>query len=385
MDISTIINELGEDDNLYHGAVSPPIFQTVNFSFKTVAEMRQAIAAEFETPFYTRGTNPTISLLNQKMAALEKTEAALSFASGSAAVAAALLPNLKQGDHLVCVQNPYSWTGKLMNNFLASYGVETTFVDGNDAENYRRAIQPNTRLLYLETPNSFTFELQDIEAVTAIAREYGLLTVMDNSYATPLNLNPATLGVDLVVHAATKYISGHSDAVAGVVCGTETMMRKIFDSQLMAIGGVISPFNAWLLLRGLRTLPVRMERIALTAGQVTRFLAEHPKVKRLHYPHSPTHPQYELATRLMKRGAGQFSFQLNTTELAKTEAFCNSLTKFKLGASWGGYESLAFPSCTVFGEPQDESGYPLNFVRFCVGLEEAEVLVSDLEQALEKV
>jgi len=385
MTTSNIINELGEDVQQYFGAVSPPIFQTVNFSFNTVAEMREAIANEYETPFYTRGNNPTIDLLNKKMAALEKTEAALTFSSGSTAVAAAILGNVSQGGHVVCVTEPYSWTAKLLDNFAAKFGVKTTYIDGTKAENYEAAIRPNTQLLFLESPNSFTFELQDIAAVTEIAKRHGILTVMDNSYASPLNQNPATYGVDMVVHSATKYISGHSDAIAGVVCGSEAMMRKLFSSQLMAIGGVISPFNAWLLLRGLRTLPLRMDRVAQTAGEVCSFLQSHPKVAKVCYPFLPTHPQYELAKKQMKQGAGQFSIQLKTQELDKVELFCNTLERFRLGASWGGYESLMFPSCTFNQEAQNDTGYPLNFVRYCVGLEPPEELIADLEQALARI
>jgi cystathionine beta-lyase/cystathionine gamma-synthase len=202
MDLSYILNDLGEDREAYFNAVTPPIIQSTNFAFRSVSQMRKDLENEADAYFYTRGNNPTVEILRKKMAALEGTEDALIFASGGAAVTAAVMGNLNAGDHLVCVQKPYGWTAKLLQKLLPRFGVMATFVDGTDAASYEKAIQPNTKLLYLESPNSLTFSLQDVEAVTAIARKHGLLTVMDNSYCTPLNQQPVAMGVDLVVHSA---------------------------------------------------------------------------------------------------------------------------------------------------------------------------------------
>jgi cystathionine beta-lyase len=386
MDISYIINELGEERENYLYSVAPPIFQTAMSCFPSVEAMRQSLAKESETPFYTRGNNATTDILRKKMAALEETEEALIFASGSAAIAAAVLSVVQTGDHIVCVQKPYSWTNKLLNFWLKRFGVSATMIDGTKPENYEKAIQPNTKLLFLETPNSFTFELQDIEAVVKIARKYNLTTILDNSYATPLNQKPATIGVDMVVHSATKYLAGHSDAVGGVLCGKKAHLKKIFESEFMTIGGIISPFNAWLILRGLRTLPIRMQRVAETTPKIVNFLASHPKVSKIYYPFHPSHPQFELAKKQMKAPTGQFSIELKADNMQAVERFCNNLRRFLLAASWGSYESLIFPACTLYtSENYASAPFHWSLIRFYIGLEESDALIADLEQALEKV
>lgn len=385
-ELSYIINQLGEDRENYFNAVAPPVIQTSSFAFKTVADMRQGMKHEDEIPFYTRGANPTTDILRKKMAALENTEDCLAFASGSAAIAAGILAFLKQGDHVVCVDKPYSWTKKLLVEWLPRFGVQTTFVDGKDPENFRKAIRPETRLFYLESPNSWTFEIQDFQAITAIAKEHGLVTLADNSYASPVNMNPADYGVDVILHSATKYISGHSDSVAGILCSSKEITTRIFKSEFMTLGGVISPFNAWLLLRGLRTLPVRMTRIAETTMQIVNYMSSHPKVETIYYPFSKSHPQYDLACRQMKRGGGQFTIALKTSDPDEVEKFCNSLKRFLLAASWGSYESLVFPAITQADSMNYSKGaLPLNFIRFYIGLEDPGYLIEDLNQALSKI
>lgn len=384
MPISEIINNLGEDREFYQNAATPPIVQTSNFCFKTITEMRESLRKEDEIPFYSRGTNPTTQMLCKKMAALEKTEGALAFASGSAAVAAGMMANLKQGDHVVCVKKPYSWTNKLLNILLPRFGVTATMIDGTDPQNYKRVIRPETKILYMESPNSWTFEMQDIEAVVAIAKDHGLLTMIDNSYASPINMNPAELGVDIVYHSATKYISGHSDAVGGILCGDRAMVKKIFEGEYMTFGGVMSPFNAWLMLRGLRTLPLRMKQVGETAGAVVNFLEGHNKIGDIYYPYSQSHPQHALAKKQMKRGTGQFAITLKTSDIDKIELFCNSLRHFVMACSWGGHESLIFPALTLYDSQNYKTGdLPVNMIRFYTGLEEADFLIGDLKQALE--
>jgi cystathionine beta-lyase/cystathionine gamma-synthase len=387
MDIFEIINQLGEHKEEYFGSVAPPIFQTAMFATKTVAEMREKVAHESEQPFYSRGTNPNFLQLAEKLAALEQAEACLLFGSGSAAVSAAVLSHLQQNDHIISVQKPYSWSKKLMTEFLPRFGIQTTFIDGTLSENFEKAIQMNTKVIYLESPNSWTFEQQNIEEVVKIAKKYNLLTIIDNSYATPLNQNPIALGVDIVVHSATKYISGHSDTVAGVLCSTKKIIQKIFKAEYMTLGGVISPINAWLLLRGLRTLPLRIARVAETTPKIVDFLAQHEKVEQVFYPFHIHNPQYELAQKQMKKGTGQFSIALKAKDVRSIEKFCEKLKHFFLAVSWGSYESLVFPACTFVSA---ETNYKIgdlkwNWVRFSIGFEEAETLIEDLKQALEEI
>ena len=386
MDISYIINELGEDRAQYFGAVTPPIMQTAMFGFDTVEKMRETLVKEAELPFYTRGHNPTINILQQKMAALENAEDALIFASGSAAIGAAVMANVNQGDHVVCIQKPYSWTNKLLNNLLNRFGVTNTMVDGVDPQNFETAIQPNTKVIFLESPNSWTFEQQDMTAVVEIAKRHGIITIMDNSYATPLYQRPIDYGIDMVVHSGTKYISGHSDTVAGILCGSKDMMAKIFASEFMTLGGVISPFNAWLLIRGLRTLPARLERVSATTAKVIEYLQQHPMVSKIYYPFLESDPQFELAKKQMLKGAGQFTIELDTNDMETMERFCNQLKRFLMACSWGGHESLIFPACVLYTSANyGTATLPLNMIRFYVGLEEPETLIADLEQAFESI
>ena len=386
MDISYILNELGEDREAHFGSVSTPIYQSSNFCFPNVAAMRSCLADEMDVPFYTRGNNPTVTVLRKKLAALEGAEEALVFASGSAAVGAAVMSGLKAGDHVVCVQKPYSWTTKLLDKILGRFGVESTYIDGTKIENWEAACKPNTKLFMLESPNSWTFELQDIPAVAALAKSKGIRTVIDNSYASPLNQQPIAMGIDITVHSASKYLSGHSDMVAGVLCCSRKIAEEIFQGEYMTLGGIISPNEAWLMIRGLRTLQIRMDRVAETTPKVVAFLEQHPKIEKPIYPFAESHPQHELAKKLMKKGTGQFSILLKADDIAACERFSDSLKRFLLACSWGGHESLIFPMCTLY-DSMNYKGSPLpwNFFRFYTGLEDADALIADLAQALAKV
>ena len=386
MDLTDILFHHGESREEYYGAVSPPIFQSSNFCFRNVSEMRGKLKHELEIPFYTRGFNPTVSILRQKLAALEGAEDALVFGSGSAAVAAAVMSVVKKGEHAVCVQKPYSWTLNLFAKYLSKFGVEVTFVDGCDVNNFEKATRENTRLIYIESPNSLTFEVQDIEAVTRIAKTKNITTIIDNSYNSPINQKPLALGVDLVLHSATKYLGGHSDVVAGAVCGSSARIKKMMSEEFMTLGGIISPHDAWLLLRGLRTLELRVNRSAASAQSIADFLEDHPKVKKLYYPFSKKNPQLEIAKKQMKQGGGLLSIELNVDSIEKVERFCDSLKYFLLATSWGGYESLAFPMCAIGGSSSFENKpMPWNLVRLYIGLEDVSVLKGDLEQALSEI
>ena len=383
-DISFIINHLGEEREKYFNAITPPLFETSNFAFRNVDEMKKAIADEKSSYIYSRGNNPTVDILCRKIAALEETEEALAFSSGMAAISSAVISFVKTGDHIVSVRNNYSWTNYLMTKFLPRFGIETTFVDGRDSGNFRKAIRSNTKIFYLESPNSLTFELQDIEAVAQIACENRITSMIDNSYSSPLTQSPASMGVDIILHSASKYLGGHSDVIAGMVCGSAANIRKIFENEYLGLGGIISPFNAWLILRGLRTLPARMQRIAETTKKVLEYLENHPMISEVLHPLSKKHPQYNLAVKQMLQPTGLFSVRLKTEEQSKTELFVNSLRQFIIGVSWGGHESLVFPAMS-FDQKRTKEGYNSNLIRFYIGLDEPDALIKDLDQALARI
>lgn len=385
MELSYILNELGEERDQYFNMISPPIAQTSNFAFETTEQFRQALADEYGANLYSRGNNPTVDILRKKLAALDGAEDALVFGSGMGAISVPILSLLAQGDHIVSVVKPYSWTIKLFERVLPKFGIDTTFVDGTDITNFEKAIRPETRLIYLESPNTFTYELQDIEAVVKIAKAKKLITMIDNSYCSPLNQQPYKMGVDLVAQSATKFIGGHSDVVAGVVTGSKAMIKNIFDGEFLNIGGNISPMNAWLLIRGLRTLPIRLQQVCNTTKEVVNYLASHPKIERVIFPFHSSFPQYELARKQMKDAGGLFSVVMKANTAGEIEKFCNSLKRFFLAVSWGGHESLVFPSLVTFPKEKfDVTNEVHRVIRFYVGLEEADYLISDLKQALDK-
>lgn len=384
-ELSWILNHLGEDRENYYQAVSAPIILSSNFCFRSVNEMRTKLEHELETPFYTRGYNPTVAILRKKIAALEKTEDALVFASGSAAIAAAVMSVVKGGDHVVCVQKPYSWTNTLISSYLAKYGVKSTFVDGTDESNIFAAILPETKLVYLESPNSLTFELQNITAVTNYCRAKGIATIIDNSYCSPLNQSPSEMGVDIVVHSATKYINGHSDVVAGVVASTKERISKMMAEEYMTIGSIISAQDAWLMIRGLRTLELRVNRSSTSAQQIAEWLEQHPKVEMVIYPTLKSNPQYDLARKQMKQGGGLLSVKLKAKDVSEMEKFCDSLKCFLIATSWGGHESLVLPICALKMSASLSSTLPWNMVRLYIGLEDPEMLKKDLENSLSTI
>ena len=388
MDLSYILNHLGEDRESYRGAVSPPIFQSSIFAFPTVEAMREGFRDEFRRTTYTRGNNPTVEILRKKVAALEGAEDCLIFGSGAGAIAAAVIASVSAGDHVICVSKPYSWTRALLKDLLARFGVTHTFVDGTDIANFEQALTAQTRLIVLESPNSMTFEMQDLAAVATLAKARGIRTLCDNSYASPLNQSPIALGIDMVAHSATKYLNGHSDVVAGALCASEKIIREVFRGPYMTCGAILSPHDAWLMLRGLRTLAVRMQRIAQTTQEVIAFLERHPRIRQVYYPHARSNPQFVLAQQQMHGASGLLTVRLQVTGVAAIERFCNALQRFLMTVSWGGYEALAFPVCGVYpanAAIDDPATSSLALVRLSIGLEDPAVLITDLGQALDAI
>jgi cystathionine beta-lyase/cystathionine gamma-synthase len=386
MDVSYILNEYGEERENYYNAVAPPIFQTSNFAFKKVEDLRKVFEDEMSGYLYSRGINPTVDILRKKLAALDNAEDCLVFNSGSAAIFASVLASVKAGDHIVSVNKPYTWAQRMFDNILPRFGVTTTYIDGTKIENFERAILPTTSLIYLESPNSWDFALQDLSAVAELAKAEDIITICDNSYCTPLYQKPIDAGIDMVLQSATKYISGHSDTVAGVLTGSKKMMKKIFDSEYLSIGSGIQPFNAWLLIRGLRTLPMRLARISDTTLQIVEYLKQHPRVERVISPFEESFPQYELARKQMKGACGLLSFIIKADRMDEIVTFCESLSHILMAVSWGGYESLIIPKCASLMPPDFD---PLNtehrMLRLYVGLEEAGYLTADLDKAFSKI
>ncbi|RYY93914.1 MAG: PLP-dependent transferase [Chitinophagaceae bacterium] len=386
MELSAILNELGEDRALYFNAVAPPIMQTSNFAFPTVESLRAAFADEMGGYLYSRGLNPTTDILRKKLAALDGAEDALLFANGAAAIFAAVLPHVRTGDHIISVKNPYSWAQKTFDHILTRFGIETTYIDGTTIGQFEAALRPNTSFIYLESPNSWSFAIQPLAEVAALARARGIVTLIDNSYASPIYQRPHTLGIDICMQTATKYIGGHSDTLGGVLTGTAERMRRIFELDYLAIGSGIAPFNAWLLLRGLRTLPVRLERISRSTATVLAWLKEQPGVGRVLYPLDPSFPQYELAKRQMSGAGGLLTFTLKDGTPERITRFCESLQHFLMAVSWGGHESLILPKCAgIAPEAFDPANEEHQYIRMYIGLEEPEFLIRDLEQALARV
>ncbi len=383
MDINDILNHLGEDRSNYFDAISPPIIQSSNFYVNSIEEMREKIQDELSNHLYTRGNNPTVEILRKKIAALEGAEDCLMVSSGASAMSIAVLSQVKQNDHIVCINKPYSWTYKLLVNILPKFGITCTFITGKENKEFESAIQDNTRLIILESPNSLTFEIQDLRFIAQLARSKEIITIIDNSHCSPYFQNPINLGIDIVVHSVTKYLSGHSDLVMGAICGSSKIIRNIFSNEFMTLGTIVSPHDAFLAIRGLRTFKVRMQQIEVNAKKVFRFLKDHPKIRKIYYPLDPDSVQYELASSQMRGCGGLVSIELDTNSKQEVSTVVQKLDKFLFAVSWGGYESLKMPSLAFHDIPGvPDSPIPYQMIRLYIGLEDADYLIKNLDEAL---
>jgi len=385
---------LCHDDEAYRenrGAVVPPIYQNSLFTFPDWEAIDQAFANPADSAIYTRGNNPTVSMVEEKLATLGGAERARLFASGMGAISSAILSCVNQGDHILTIRNIYGPAQNFMRQYLApKCGITTTFIEGTEVEQFEAAILPNTRLIYLESPASLTYELQDLAAVAQLARKKGIRTVIDNTLATPLNQSPLALGIDLEVHSASKYLGGHSDLVAGLMLGKKADLDTISLTGQAWLGSKMAPFEAWLLLRSLRTLPARLRLHQEQAMVLALFLEKHLAVRKVYYPGLPDFPQRELADRQMRGHSGLLSIELATDNPAQVRAFVDALELFKLGVSWGGHESLVYaPLISYLREMGEDafrkSGIPAGLVRLSVGLEDVQDLQDDLDLALNKI
>jgi cystathionine beta-lyase/cystathionine gamma-synthase len=372
----------GADLHKKNGPLSTPIYQTATFE---VTDSEQQVRATSTDMFYTRYGNPTHTVAEKAIAGLEGTDAALLFSSGMNAITTSILALLKSGDHVVAQRDIYGGATKFFSQWLPKLGIETTFVDTTEYDQHARAIRPNTKLLYLESPTNPTLRVVDLRKVTALARQHNLITFIDSTFATPINVRPADFGIDLVMHSGTKYFAGHADLICGIVAGHRDLI-EIIHATRTTLGGNMDPHAAWLLLRGIKTLAVRVQRQNDNALRIAQFLSRHTKVRRVHYPFLDGHPQRAMAMEQMHGGGGVLSFEVDgTAEDAKR--FSEALHLFTLAPSLGGVESLVtIPVLTSHGmisaEHRATMGVTDQLVRLSVGIENADDLIADLEQAL---
>src|SRR5688572_30845873 len=367
----TLVVHAGHDRESDHGALSTPIYTASVFALGDVDE---GIAVHnYEKPgyFYGRLGNPTVDALERAMTELEGGEDALAFASGMGAISAAVLTFARAGDHIVAPQSMYSTATNLFRYLAANFGIETTYVDATVAENYRSAVRDTTRIFWIETPSNPTVQITDIEAIVRIAKETGIATVADNTFATPFNQQPPRMGVDLSVHSATKYLGGHSDLTAGVMVGSKQAVHKARHEASKFFGGNIAPQVAWLVLRGIKTLGLRMERHNQNALQLAQALASHAKVAAVYYPGLEQHKNHDIARKQMRGFGGMMGLDLGTAEAAKI--FVGSVRLCTFATSLGGVETIVQPSAlmthaTLSPEARASAGISEGLIRVSVGI-----------------
>lgn len=365
--------------------MAQPIYQTSTFQ---VTDSDQQLRATHTDMFYTRYGNPTHTAVESAIAELEGADAALLFASGMGAITTSIMALLKSGDHMVAQRDIYGGVTKFLSMWLPKLGIETTFVDTTDYDQHARAIRPNTKLLYLESPTNPTLRVVDLRKPVALAHKHKIITMIDSTFATPINQRPTEFGIDLVLHSGTKYLAGHTDLICGVAAGRRDLIDEIHQTRT-TLGGTMDPHAAFLLLRGIKTLAVRVERQNESALRIAEFLAQHPKVRSVNYPFLQGHPQRSLAIDQMKGGGGVLSFEVDGTgEDAKRMS--EALHLFTLAPSLGGVESLvSIPVLTshamISAEHRQKMGVTEQLIRLSVGIENVNDLIADLEQALAAV
>jgi len=365
-----------------NGPLATPIYQTSTFE---VTDSQEQVRAADTDQFYTRYGNPTHTVVENSIAELEGAEGALLFSSGMAAITTSILALVKAGDHIVAQRDIYGGVTKFLSQWLPKLGIETTFVDTNDMEQHARAIRPNTRILHVESPTNPIVRVVDLEKIAKLAKEHGIITTIDSTFATPINCRPAEWGIDLVLHSGTKYFGGHSDLICGIAAGKRDLIDQIHKVRT-TLGCCMDPHAAFLLLRGIKTLAVRVQRQNESALRIAEFLSQHPKVTRVHYPLLKGHPQYELAKKQMVGAGGVLSFEIE----GSGEDACRvseSLNLFTLAPSLGGVDSLVtLPVLTshamIDPESRRKMGVTEQMIRLSVGIENVEDLIADLEQGL---
>jgi len=385
---STEAVHAGEKRDPTTGAVVAPIYETSVFAFSSTKELIEVMSEKAEGYIYTRYGNPTVRTVERKMAELEGAEDVAVFSSGMAAIATTILTLVSSGDHVVSTRDLYGGTLEFFKNILPKFGVEVTLVEATDFEEMKSAIRKNTKVIYAETPTNPTLKLVDVSKIAKLGKKNEITVVVDSTFASPYNLKPIQFGVDIVVHSATKYLGGHNDVTAGVVGGSESFVQKLKEMRKY-LGGTLDPFAAWLLLRGLKTLGLRVERHNSNGMRVARYLEKHPKVRRVYYPGLPSHPQHSIAKRQMKGFGGVVSFEVDG-DFETTMRFVDNLKLCFLAASLGGAETLATQPVTcshyfVSAEDRKKAGITDQLVRLALGIEDPEDIIADLEHAFNKI
>jgi cystathionine beta-lyase/cystathionine gamma-synthase len=381
---STRAIHAGEQRDPQTGAITTPIYQTSNFAFTSTQELLAYNRGEASAYIYTRYGNPTLKAVETKMVALENGDDAAVFASGMAAITTAILPLVEQGDHIVASRDIYGGTFNFLNTILPRFGITTSFVDATKIEVITEAIQSNTKLLFCESPTNPTLKLVDLVQLAKLGREHALPVIFDNTFATPINQHPARWGIEIIVHSATKYLGGHNDLMAGVVIGPTDYIQSVKE-LLKIFGGVLDPHAAWLLLRGLKTLPLRVHRHNQTSLQVAKYLEDHDKVRHVYYPGLESHPQYSLAKTQMQGYGGVISFELKG-DYAAASRFVDNMKAAFITPSLGGVETLITqPSTTshyhLDSQERKNAGISDELIRLSVGLEDFEDILSGLDHA----
>lgn len=380
---SDIIQHYSEDNSNYYGAVNPSIVQTTCFAKKSTVELFEALANERTTYAYSRGTNPTSLILEKKLAALERGEHAKVFSSGMAAITATLFTILKAGDHVLLVNNVYGPATNYL-KYMSKYGIEMDNVFVEEAGEIKKHLKKNTKLIYFESPSTHQMHLLDLDEIAKIAKEVNALTMIDNTWATPLFQKPITHNIDLVIHSLTKYIGGHSDVMAGAVIGKFELIDKIIEFGHQYQGAVISPNQSWLLIRGLRSLEARLNVHQKNVEQVLNNLKNHPKIASINHPYVANEKQKVIFKKYFEGYTSLFSIVLKDDSFESVSKFVDSLKVFQIAVSWGGFESLVFPQFN--GKNQEGlkmSHIPQGLVRLYIGLENPDTLIEDINQALD--
>src|SRR5690625_3534671 len=379
----------GHDTKDVKGSLSTPIFQTSTFEFESAEQGAKSFQGETDRFIYSRLGNPTVQTLETRMAALENGESALAFSSGMGAISAVLIALTKANDHVLCSTGLYGCTFGLLMMMQEKYNISVDFADFSTEAEIRKQIKKETTCIYIETPINPTMQLVDLQLVAEVAKEYDIPVVVDNTFSSPYLQRPLDLGCDVVIHSATKYIGGHGDVVAGLVVGKEEFINSVAMTTQKDIGGIMSTFDAWLLLRGLKTLPLRMDRHCDNAEKIYEKLSKHPKVKTVYYPFDPNHPDYKIAQKQMRRGGGMISFEIEGSK-RDAQTLLNTLSFIKLAVSLGDAETLIQHPATMTHAVVPEAdrlkmGITDQLIRLSVGLEAWEDIWEDLEQALNTI
>ena len=387
--IETKVIHEGYEQMQHLGSLAAPIFQTSTFVFENAEQGERRFAGEEEGYIYSRLGNPTVNILEERIAMLEGGEAGLAFASGMAAVSAVLLALTKANDHIICSQGLYGCTFGLLHFMKEKYHITHNFSEMLTEEQIESLIRPETTCIYVETPINPTMKMIDLEMVAKVAKKYHIPVVVDNTFSSPYLQTPLALGCDIVLHSATKYICGHGDVVAGLVVGTQEFISKLSMTTQKDIGGIISPFDAWLLLRGLKTLPVRMDRHSFNAEKLFKRLKQHPSIAEVYYPGDTEHPGYKIAQKQMKASGGLIAFEIKGDKQS-AQKMLNSLQLIKIAVSLGDAETLIQHPATmthsaVPAESRLKMGITDQLIRLSVGLENWEDLWEDLNEALNRI